>query len=59
MATAYVIWDRAAKTIVSSGGAPLVFNASADASLHITASLDAKRGGAPVRTYDVLTVQVS
>lgn len=58
MPSAYVLWDRAEKTVVSSSGAPVIFAQSADATAHITGSLDAKRGSAGARTYDVLTVQV-
>jgi len=57
--TAYVLWERTAKTVVATSGVPIVFSQSADASAHITASLDAKRGSASARVYDVLSVQVA
>lgn len=59
MPTAYILWDRKAQTIVSSSGTPVIFASSADATNHVTTSLDAKRGNQPQKSFDVLTVTIN
>lgn len=59
MATAYILWDRKEKRVVESGGAPLIFSQSADATTHQTGRI--KKHVAQTETanvYDVLTVTV-
>lgn len=59
MPSAYIIWDRKAQNVVCSGGVPLIFPTSNDATAHVAGTLDGKRGNSVQKTYDVLTVTVA